>query len=114
MDKCKADATHDCWGLIKCQELEKQIDLIREGARQSHSEIYGRLTKLENRDSARDEQYKNIMDKIEAAEGLINSISNKIDELRLIPGKKYEKYVYLVCSSIITGIIGYIIGMLAR
>ena len=92
MDKCKADATHDCWGLIKCQELEKQIDLIRESSRQSHSE--------------------NIVDKIEKAGELINTVSNKIDELRLMPGKKYEKYIYLICSSIITGIIGYIIGML--
>ena len=63
-EKCVADPSRDCLGLAKAEMLEKQIAEYRQQSRETHSELYTRITALEKSDAKRDEQYSKILDKL--------------------------------------------------
>ena len=63
--KCIIDPSRDCLGLAKADMLEKQMDQFRTQARETHKEIFGRLNKLEQSDSARETQYETISEKLD-------------------------------------------------
>ena len=64
-DKCIIDPGRDCLGLAKAEILERQMAEYREQARDTHEKLYNRIRDLERSDSARNEQYKQIMEKLD-------------------------------------------------
>lgn len=64
-EKCIIDPARDCLGLAKAEMLEKQVDEYRRQARETHSQLFDRIRDLERAESARNEQYKQIMEKLD-------------------------------------------------
>lgn len=64
-EKCIMDPARDCLGLAKAEMLEKQMDEYRRQARETHSQLFDRIRELERAESARGEQYKQIMEKLD-------------------------------------------------
>lgn len=64
-EKCIIDPARDCLGLAKAEMLEKQMDEYRRQARETHSQLFDRIRELERAESARGEQYKQIMEKLD-------------------------------------------------
>lgn len=64
-EKCIIDPARDCLGLAKAEMLEKQVDEYRRQARETHSQLFDRIRELERAESARGEQYKQIMEKLD-------------------------------------------------
>lgn len=64
-EKCIIDPQRDCLGLQKANMLEKQITELRESARGTHKEMFDRVRELEKVEAARNEQYNNIMKKLD-------------------------------------------------
>lgn len=64
-EKCIIDPGRDCLGLAKAEILERQMAEYREQARDTHEKLYNRIRELERSDSARNEQYKQIMEKLD-------------------------------------------------
>lgn len=64
-EKCIIDPARDCLGLAKAEMLEKQVDEYRRQARETHSQLFDRIRELERAESARNEQYKQIMEKLD-------------------------------------------------
>lgn len=64
-EKCIVDPARDCLGLAKAEMLEKQVDEYRRQARETHSQLFDRIRELERAESARGEQYKQIMEKLD-------------------------------------------------
>ena len=64
-EKCIIDPARDCLGLSKAEMLEKQVDEYRRQARETHSQLFDRIRELERAESARGEQYKQIMEKLD-------------------------------------------------
>ena len=64
-EKCIIDPSRDCLGLAKASMLEKQVDEYRRQARETHSQLFDRIRDLEKADAARNEQYKQIMEKLD-------------------------------------------------
>ena len=64
-EKCIIDPSRDCLGLAKAEMLEKQVDEYRRQARETHSQLFDRIRELERAESARGEQYKQIMEKLD-------------------------------------------------
>ena len=62
-EKCIIDPSRDCLGLAKAEMLEKQVDEYRRQARETHSQLFDRIRDLEKAEAARNEQYKQIMEK---------------------------------------------------
>ena len=63
--KCLIDPARDCFGLQKAAMLEKQVDEYRKQARETHTQLFNRIRDLEKADAARNEQYKQIMEKLD-------------------------------------------------
>lgn len=64
-EKCILDPQRDCIGLAKAQMLEKQLERFQEQSRNTHKEMYDRLRDLEKAEVTRNEQYLNIMEKLD-------------------------------------------------
>ena len=64
-EKCILDPQRDCLGLQKANMLEKQISEWREASRSTHKELFNRMRELEKAEAARNEQYDNIMEKLD-------------------------------------------------
>ena len=64
-EKCIIDPARDCLGLAKAEMLEKQVDEYRRQARETNSQLFDRIRELERAESARNEQYKQIMEKLD-------------------------------------------------
>lgn len=64
-EKCVIDPQRDCFGLQKANILERQLAEYREQARSTHEKIYDRIRELEKAEAARNEQYKQIMEKLD-------------------------------------------------
>ena len=64
-EKCILDPQRDCLGLAKANMLEKQMSEWREASRSTHKELFDRMRELEKAEAARNEQYDNIMEKLD-------------------------------------------------
>ena len=89
-EKCVADPSRDCLGLAKAEMLEKQIAEYRQQSRETHSELYTRITALEKSDAKRDEQYSKILDKLNDMQADINKALLSIAEFKEKSGKRWE------------------------
>lgn len=71
-EKCVFNPEHDCIGAHKADEvskdlkaLDRRLDEFRQAASDTNSRFGVRIGKLESRDEVREEQYKNIREKLE-------------------------------------------------
>lgn len=64
-EHCILDPQRDCLGLQKANMLEAQMKEWREAARATHKDLFDRMRELEKAESARNEQYDNIMEKLD-------------------------------------------------
>lgn len=64
-DKCLIDPQRDCLGLQKANMLERQMEKMQEQARDTHNKLFNRIRDLEKAEAARNEQYENIMGKLD-------------------------------------------------
>ena len=62
-EKCILDPQRDCLGLQKANML--QMAEWRESSRATHKELFDRMRELEKAEAARNEQYENIMEKLD-------------------------------------------------
>ena len=104
-EKCIIDPARDCLGLAKAEMLEKQVDEYRRQARETHAQLFDRIRELEKADAARDEQYKQIMEKLDQLLAWQNAQQNKpqtfMDDLK-------GKIIWTVVGAIITFILARI------
>ena len=68
-EKCIIDPQRDCLGLQKADMLEKQMEKLQEQARDTHGKLFDRIRELEKAEAARNEQYDNIMEKLDKLTG---------------------------------------------
>lgn len=98
-EKCILDPQRDCLGLQKANMLEKQMSEWREASRSTHKELFDRMRELEKAEAARNEQYDNIMEKLDKLIAWQETEQQK-------PGRQWSdiksKVVVAVLSSILT------------
>lgn len=98
-EKCILDPQRDCPGLAKANMLEKQMSEWREASRSTHKELFDRMRELEKAEAARNEQYDNIMEKLDRLIAWQETEQQK-------PGRQWSdiksKVVVAVLSSILT------------
>ena len=98
-EKCILDPQRDCPGLQKANMLEKQMSEWREASRSTHKELFDRMRELEKAEAARNEQYDNIMEKLDRLIAWQETEQQK-------PGRQWSdiksKVVVAVLSSILT------------
>lgn len=111
-NKCIINPERDCLGLIKAENLEKKFDEYRLTSRETHSEIFERINALEKSDSARNQQYLNIMEKLNNMAEEISKANNVIAEVLNKPAKKWDNMSEKVVWAIIAACIGFILSQI--
>ncbi|WP_297234025.1 hypothetical protein [uncultured Flavonifractor sp.] len=102
-EKCILDPQRDCIGLAKAQMLEKQLERFQEQSRNTHKEMYDRLRDLEKAEVTRNEQYLNIMEKLDEL------IAWKKGEQE-IPKKRWNDIVDKVIWAVVAAVIAFVLA----
>ena len=87
MDKCTFNPGNECLGLQKANMLEKSLNSHLDAARQTHKEMYDRIRALETESARRDEQYVQILDKLDEMSSKITSALSQVSEIQIKPSR---------------------------
>ncbi|MFR4758336.1 MAG: hypothetical protein ACLT9P_09840 [Evtepia gabavorous] len=76
-----------------------------DAARQTHKEMYDRIRALETESARRDEQYVQILDKLDEMSSKITSALSQVSELQIKPARRWEgladKAIWAVFAAVI-------------
>lgn len=111
-NKCILDPSRDCIGLIKAENLEKKFDEYSQRSRETHSEIFERINALERSDSARNQQYLNIIEKLNNMTDEISKANDIISEVLNKPAKKWDNITEKIIWAIIAACLGFILSQI--
>lgn len=95
---------------IKIETLQKEISELKE----YRKNIDQRLIKLERKSDVSSEQIKMIFNILNEIKDSIGDIANKLDRIEQEPSQEAKKYKTAAITSIITGIIGVILGLIFK
>lgn len=109
-EKCIINPAMDCLGLMKANLLEKRIDEILKNSKDTHGEIFDRIVELEKAESARNQQYLNIMEKLNNLSEDIEKTMTTMTEITNKPAKKWDAMSEKIIWAIIAACIGFILS----
>lgn len=96
-DKCILNPEQDCLGLIRAQELEKDIVMLRKEMTDAksrnelaHKEFYNRLAVIDAHNKVQDAHYEHIIEKLTDITEKLSNVSTRISTLEFKPAKKWE------------------------
>lgn len=133
-DKCLINPERDCYGLLKAQELEKDLIELRRQNSNSHERIFTRLGEVEKQGSVQEVQYKNLLEKLgnlssdlnelkaDSKEivaklppltqrvGSLEQLSENVDELKEKPAERWNKAVEMIIGLVVTAVVVYMLS----
>lgn len=109
-EKCILDPQRDCLGLQKANMLEKQMDQWREQSRNTHKELFDRMRELEKAESARNEQYDNIMEKLDTLTKSMAEVTLKVADITARPGKRWDAIVDKAIWAVLAAVIAFVLA----
>ena len=87
----------------RIESLENLLKEANEKNSKARESIYSRLNHLERSDSANEERFKRILDKIE-------ELSEKVDELAKKPGENWQTVTKTSLTAFVSAIVGAIVA----
>ena len=108
--KCIVDPQRDCLGLQKANMLEKQMDEWRIQSRNTHKELFDRMRELEKAESARNEQYDNIMEKLDTLTKAMAEVTVKVADITSRSGKRWDAIVDKAIWAVLAAVIAFVLA----
>lgn len=116
-DKCIIDPRSDCLGLIRAEELAKNIQAVerdmadmRSHNDKSHKEYFDRLALLEAHNKVQDAHYEHIIEKLTDITNELSSLSVRIASIEHKPGKRWDSMVEKGLGIVLAAVLGYILA----
>lgn len=109
-EKCILDPQRDCLGLQKANMLEKQMSEWREASRSTHKELFNRMRELEKTEAARNEQYDNIMEKLDTLTKSMAEVTLKVADITARPGKRWDAIVDKAIWAVLAAVIAFVLA----
>lgn len=109
-ETCILDPKHACWGLKKAEMLEEQLKEYRATSRETHQDIYDRISTLEKLSSAQTAQYQSIMDKLTEMSLRLNDALATIAALKEKPGKRWDAVVDKIIWAVVGAVVVFMLG----
>lgn len=109
-EKCIVYPQRDCLGLQKANMLEKQIDEWRTQSRNTHKELFDRMRDLEKAESARNEQYDNIMEKLDTLTKSMAEVTVKVADITSRSGKRWDAIVDKAIWAVLAAVIAFVLA----
>lgn len=108
--KCTMAPERECMGLQKAEMLEKQMDEYRTRSRETHMEMYRRISALEQSGASMTAQYQAIMEKLTEMSARLNEALATIAALKEKPGKRWEAIVDKVIWAVLAAVVAFVLG----
>lgn len=133
-EQCIINPERDCLGLIKANELEKDLNELRKQNSATHERVFDRLGELERKEGIQGEQYKHIIDKLGDMTANLNELkadnkevvsklppltqrvevlermSDDVDELKEKPAKRWDEMAGQIISLVVAALIGFVLS----
>lgn len=111
-NKCILVPERDCLGLHKAEILQKSLDTFMENSRETHKEMFDRIRELEKNEARRDEQYLQIMEKLDGLSAQIATAIADVGELKMKPAKRWDDMTKQILGIIVTALGAFFLGRL--
>lgn len=109
-NKCIVIPERDCLGLHKAEALQKSLDTFMENSRQTHKEFFDRIRQLEQQNVRRDEQYLQIMEKLDNLSAQIAAVMTDVGELKMKPAKRWDDMTKQVLGLVVAAVAAFLLG----
>lgn len=116
-NKCILNPAVDCLGLIRAEELAKDIqhteqDLIdlREHNEKNHKEYFDRLALLEAHNKVQDAHYEHIIEKLTNINDQLTGLCTRITAIEAKPGKRWEGIVEQLIGIVVATVVGFMLA----
>lgn len=105
-EKCILDPQRDCLGLMKAQELERDVNELRKQNSASHERLFDRVGALEKSGAVQQEQYRTIMEKLNDMTEKQAEISRTLRDLEQKPAKRMDDIIKQIIGLVIAAVVG--------
>ena len=109
-NKCILVPDRDCFGLHKAEILQKSLDTFMENSRETHKEMFDRIRELEKNEARRDEQYIQIMEKLDGLSTQIATAMADVGELKMKPAKRWDDMTKQVFGLVVAAVAAFLLG----
>lgn len=116
-EKCLIDPQRDCLGLMKANELEKDLQELKEDVSElrrqnssTHERFFDQLHLLEKLTGEQQIRYDNILETLKNLKVSIDLLSNRLGEIETKPGKRWESIVGQVIGLVVAAVAAFMLG----
>lgn len=100
-----SDNCSDCPVNARVDSLEKEFDRFRDGSGKTHKEMFERLSALEQARASMKTMLESMDGKIDSLTIMVQSLTNKINEVEQKPAKRWEglsdKVIWFIAEAIL-------------
>ena len=114
-DKCIVDPERDCIGKAAAAKLEARLDTLEktveknlDNASRTHKEFFERIRAIETATAVQTEQYKTILEKLDALTDSVSRVTSSVSDIQAEPGREWKE----LKGKVAWGIIGAVLAAL--
>ena len=120
-DKCILDPERDCIGKAAAAKLEARLGLLErtveknhDNASRTHKEFFERIRTIETATAVQTEQYKTILEKLDALTDSVSKVTSSVSDIQAEPGRDWKDLKksirWAVLAAIIAAVMGFLLG----
>ena len=120
-DKCILDPERDCIGKAAAAKLEARLGLLErtveknhDNASRTHKEFFERIRAIETATAVQTEQYKTILEKLDALTDSVAKVTSSVSDIQAEPGRDWKDLKksirWAVLAAIIAAVMGFLLG----
>ena len=120
-DKCILDPERDCIGKAAAAKLEARLGLLErtveknhDNASRTHKEFFERIRTIETATAVQTEQYKTILEKLDALTDSVAKVTSSVSDIQAEPGRDWKDLKksirWAVLAAIIAAVMGFLLG----
>ena len=115
-EKCILDPQRDCIGKAEAAKLEARLDTLEktveknhDNASRTHKEFFERIRAIETATAVQTEQYKTILEKLDALTDSVSRVTSSVSDIQAEPGREWKE----LKGKVAWGIIGAVLAAMA-
>lgn len=120
-EKCILDPERDCIGKAAAAKLEARLGLLErtveknhDNASRTHKEFFERIRVIETATAVQTEQYKTILEKLDALTDSVAKVTSSVSDIQAEPGRDWKDLKksirWAVLAAIIAAVMGFLLG----
>lgn len=120
-EKCILDPQRDCIGKAAAAKLEARLDTLEktveknhDNASRTHKEFFERIRAIETATAVQTEQYKAILEKLDALTDSVSRVTSSVSDIQAEPGREWKELKGKVAWGIIGAVLAAMVAAWLR